>query len=98
MVAPCSDRTRRRPLSTRFGDLGARVEVGASPWRLGAGDAALVSEWLDGWVGAAVEQRPELAVDGAAYLERRRTDLEHGRLAVTVPHLDLLALPPGAAA
>ena len=26
------------------------------------------------------------------------TDLEHGRLAVTVPHLDLLALPSGAAA
>jgi len=81
-----------------FGGLGARVEVRASPWRLGAGDESLVSEWIDGWVGAAVEQRPELATDGAGYLERRRTDLEHGRLAVTVPHLDLLALPSGAAA
>ena len=67
-----------------FGDLGARVEVGASPWRLGAGDAALVSEWLDGWVGAAVEQRPELAVDGAGlpratpHRPRARPPRRHG--------------------
>ena len=65
---------------------------------MGADDESLVSEWLDGWVGAAVEQRPELATDGAGYLARRRTDLEHGRLAVTVPHLDLLAMPSGATA
>ena len=78
-----------------FGALGAPVEVRESPWRLGAGCEALVSEWLDGWVGAAVEQRPELEATGAAYLERRRTHLGDGRLAVTVPHLDLLALPPG---
>ena len=97
-VARSSGPTRRRSAVDAFGGLGARVEVRASPWRLGAGDESLVSEWLDGWVGAAVEQRPELATDGAGYLERRRTDLEHGRLAVTVPHLDLLALPSGAAA
>jgi hypothetical protein len=81
-----------------FRALGAVVEVAPSPWRLGAGDEALVAEWVDGWVGAAVEQRPELADDAAAYLDRRRTDLDRGRLAVTVPHLDLLALPPGGGA
>lgn len=79
-----------------FDALGARVEVRPSPWQLGADQGALVSEWLAGWVRAAVEQRPELATAAATYLERRRTDLEHGRLAVMVPHVDLLALPAGA--
>ena len=80
-----------------FEALGSRVEVRSSPWLLGADDGALAVEWLDGWVGAAVEQRPELAAASADYVARRRTDLEHGRLGVTVPHLDLLAVPPGAA-
>ena len=79
-----------------FEALGARVEVRPSPWRLGADHGALAAQWLDGWVGPAVEQRPELAAASAAYVARRRTDLQHGRLAVTVPHLDLLAVPPGA--
>ena len=79
-----------------FGALGSLVEVRPSPWRLGADHAALASAWLDGWVGAAVEQRPELAAAGADHVARRRADLEHGRLEVTVPHLDLLAVPPGA--
>ena len=77
-----------------FDALGSRVEVRPSPWRLGATHGALIAEWLDGWVGAAVEQRPILATAAAGYLARRRADLEHGRLAVTVPHVDLLAVPP----
>ncbi|MEA2125053.1 MAG: hypothetical protein QOI80_1835, partial [Solirubrobacteraceae bacterium] len=32
--------------------------VRPSPWRLGAADAALTAEWLDGWVAAACEQEP----------------------------------------
>src|SRR5207253_1480066 len=31
-----------------------------SPWRLGPADAALIEEWLHGWVSAAGEQCPEL--------------------------------------
>ena len=81
-----------------FDSLGSRVEVRPSPWHLGAPDGALIAEWLDGWVRAAVEQRPILSTAGAAYLARRHTDLEHGRLTVTVPHVDLLAIPPGAVA
>ncbi|HET6968981.1 MAG TPA: class I SAM-dependent methyltransferase, partial [Ornithinibacter sp.] len=79
-----------------FAALGARVEVRPSPWRLDGGHRALVAQWLAGWVGAACDQRPELARAGASYLARRGSDLEHGRLAVTVQHLDLLALPPDA--
>jgi len=80
-----------------FGAVGSRVEVRPSPWRLQPDDRPLVEEWLDGWVRAAVEQEPILATAAAAYLVRRRTDLESGRLAVTVPHVDLLAVPPAAA-
>ncbi len=36
-----------------FDRLGADVIVRPSPWRLGAAQAALTTEWLAGWVGAA---------------------------------------------
>ncbi len=44
-------------------------------------------------MGAAVEQRPELATAASTYLARRLDEIEHGALVVTVEHLDLLALP-----
>ncbi len=92
-------RTLLGPVAARaavdtFGELGARVEVRPSPWRLDAGSPALTRHWLAGWVGAAVEQRPELAAAAPDYLARRHDEIERGGLAVTVQHLDLLALPP----
>ena len=84
-------------LVERFRSHGFHVSTAASPWRLGGRCRALTREWLDGWVAAACEQRPELAGVGAAYLERRTVDVEAGRLGVVVAHLDLLARPPGAA-
>jgi hypothetical protein len=70
---------------------GADVHVRPSPWRLGAPDAALASAWFDGWVDAAREIRPELAID--AYVEGRRRDMAAGRLRTIVHHADLLTLP-----
>ena len=92
-------RTLLGPVAARtavdvFGELGSRVEVRPSPWRLDAGCPSLTRDWLAGWVGAAVEQRPELAPAAPAYLARRLDEIEHGGLTVTVQHLDLLALPP----
>lgn len=75
---------------------GARVEVRPSWWRLDSGCRSLLVAWLSGWVSAACEQRPELATAAVSYLAKRHNDLEHDRLAVAVPHLDLLARPPGA--
>jgi hypothetical protein len=72
-------------------DMAVRVE--ASPWRLGADESALTAEWLRGWVGAACEQRPELAPSAVAYLNRRLAACSAGGLRVTVHHRDLLALP-----
>jgi Methyltransferase domain len=70
---------------------GAAVETRATPWRLGAADAALTGEWLRGWVGAAVEQEPRLAGRAGQYLERRLAQAASGDLSVTVGHSDLLA-------
>lgn len=73
-----------------FAAAGWNVRTASTPWLLDASEAALVGEWLAGWVGAAVEQRPELASAAAEYVERR---LACEGLAVTVPHQDLLAWP-----
>ncbi|GAA4734080.1 class I SAM-dependent methyltransferase [Phytohabitans rumicis] len=71
-----------------FTRLGMAVRVAPSPWRLGPARADLAAEWLRGWVGAAVEQRPELAGPAAAaYLSRRLAD----GFAAVVHHSDLLA-------
>jgi hypothetical protein len=73
--------------------LGAEVLVRPSPWRLGAGEAALAAEWLRGWVAAACEQQPELVADAQAYMQRRLAQAAAGQLAVTVDHSDLLVIP-----
>ncbi|MET8678877.1 class I SAM-dependent methyltransferase [Streptomyces sp. NPDC004647] len=76
-----------------FGRRGATVRVHASPWRLGADESALTAEWLRGWVGAACDQRPDLAPGAEAYLRRRLEACAAGELRVLVHHSDLLALP-----
>jgi SAM-dependent methyltransferase len=69
-----------------FADAGAAVTVGASPWRLGPDRSELTAAWLTGWLDAAAEERPDLAID--SYRERRR----QSDLVVTVGHTDLLAI------
>jgi len=76
-----------------FVGMGADVLVRPSPWRLGATQAELAVEWLRGWVAAACEQESELAADVDRYTRRRLAEAAAGRLAVTVAHADLLALP-----
>ena len=75
-----------------FSERGATVRVNPSPWRLGPGEAALTAQWLRGWVGAAVEERPALAARADRYLRERLAACEAGELRVTVHHSDLLAL------
>ncbi|MFJ7150716.1 trans-aconitate methyltransferase [Streptomyces sp. NPDC100445] len=76
-----------------FAARGATVLTRPSPWRLGPGEAALTEQWLRGWVGAAVEQRPELRERAEAYLDAQLAACAAGELRVTVHHTDLLALP-----
>jgi hypothetical protein len=75
-----------------FKKYGATVVRKPSPWRLGPEDSALVTEWLPGWVAAAVEQRLDLAIHAQAYLDCRLDDTD---LRVVVHHEDILALPAG---
>ena len=70
---------------------GVGVLLRSTPWRLGAGDAALISEWLAGRLAAACAQEPDLAVAAAAYARRRAAQLAEGALTVVVGHQDLLA-------
>ncbi len=73
--------------------VGLDVQARASLWRLGRADSALTTEWLVGWVDAALEQEPDLVAATADYLPRRLEDAAAGRLEVTVHHVDLLAVP-----
>jgi hypothetical protein len=76
-----------------FAGHGMTVRVQRSPWRLGSGEAALTSQWLRGWVGAAVEHRPGLRARTEGYLAERLSACATGELGVVVHHDDLLALP-----
>ncbi|MGW0498668.1 methyltransferase domain-containing protein [Streptomyces sp. NPDC003007] len=75
-----------------FSAHGATVRLHPSPWRLGPEQAALTEQWLRGWVGAAVEERPELRAEADVYLTNRLAACAAGELRVTVHHIDLLAL------
>ncbi|MEU0966426.1 class I SAM-dependent methyltransferase [Streptomyces sp. NPDC005917] len=75
-----------------FADRGATVKVHPSPWRLGPDEKALTEQWLRGWVGAAVEERSELAERAEAYLAERLAACAAGELRVVLHHSDLLAL------
>ncbi|MFJ1749088.1 class I SAM-dependent methyltransferase [Streptomyces sp. NPDC088116] len=72
---------------------GGTVRTYASAWRLGADESELTAQWLRGWVGAAREQRPELAPLADAYLTHRLATCAAGELRAVVHHSDLLALP-----
>lgn len=72
---------------------GAVVRSSPSAWRLDADQTALMGQWLQGWVGAAREHRPELALQEGTYLRRRLDACSAGELRVVVHHSDLLALP-----
>jgi hypothetical protein len=75
---------------------GWRVRTADTPWILDARQPRqrrLIAEWLDGWVGAALEQGPALEDVAAEYLRRRRARLARGDLRVVVHHKDLLAWP-----
>ena len=77
-----------------FRSAGWAVRVKDSPWRLGPGDRVLIAEWLDGWLAAAVEQRPALHEWAAEYARMRTAQLAADDLRVVVHHADLFAWPP----
>lgn len=77
----------------QFTSLGADVLVRLSPWQLNEGCASLLTEWFDGWIGAAGEQQPELRDASSEYAVRRLDEAAQGRLRVRVQHVDILVRP-----
>ena len=77
----------------RFGGLGYEILVQPSPWRLGAAQAELATEWFTGWIRAACEHAVELTPEAAPYARRRLAQAAAGELTATIDHVDLLASP-----
>lgn len=76
-----------------FREAGYRTWFRPSPWHLGETEMALALTLVDGWERAAVEERPELRREVAAWARRRRDQLNRQAVHLTVGHVDMLALP-----
>lgn len=76
-----------------FRTAGWATRVEGSPWRLGVSDRALLTEWMDGWLGAAMDERPALHEWAREYARSRSAQLAAGSLRVEVQHQDVLAWP-----
>lgn len=77
----------------RFRAIGWNVRTETTRWRLGADEPRLLGEWFDGWWGAALEQRPELAAEVAGFRAARAAQARRGALSAVIAHTDLLAWP-----
>ncbi len=75
-------------LARAFLTQGYRVRSAGSPWRLGAGDAALIRDLAEGAAAAACETGRVAEATVAAWLAARRS-----ASACTIGHQDLLAFP-----
>ncbi|HCR04609.1 MAG TPA: SAM-dependent methyltransferase [Gemmatimonadetes bacterium] len=80
-----------------FRAVGYRTWRMQTPWRLGAGDAALAQSLVDGWTRAAEEECPAEAGRIRTWAERRQHTVLEGAFVLIVGHVDLLALPGDAA-
>jgi hypothetical protein len=76
-----------------FREAGWNVRTADTRWRLGPQAPALLEQWFDGWLEAALEQRPDLRNEGARYGALRSDQLRRGALSAVVVHSDLLAWP-----
>jgi hypothetical protein len=77
-----------------FSAAGFRVRREASDWTLGARDAHLQRELVDGWARAATEIAPDLKETIACWRERRLRHVRSGRSRIVVGHDDIAALVP----
>jgi hypothetical protein len=77
-----------------FTAVGAEVRRVPSTWCLGLDRPRLLLQWLEGWLAAAAEQRPDQVGEIKRYRSRRHRQVDWGRLSAAVYHEDLLALPP----
>jgi hypothetical protein len=74
-----------------FARHGVPTVLRPSPWRLGAADSELLTDWFGGWLDAACEEEPRLSGPAQEYARRRLAQIADGRLCAGVHHVDLLA-------
>jgi SAM-dependent methyltransferase len=79
-------------LAGRFESFGHAVRLADSDWVFGRQDGAILRAMVAGVAAAAGETDPSLPL--AAWRARREQEIDAGALALTVGHLDMLALPP----
>ncbi|HHO49467.1 MAG TPA: class I SAM-dependent methyltransferase [Deltaproteobacteria bacterium] len=72
---------------------GHHVRLERADWRIAATDTEMIAQMIDGTAAAAAELHPR---PGRVEAWRQRRYGALGRVALSVGHLDLLALPPGA--
>ncbi|MCA9135245.1 MAG: class I SAM-dependent methyltransferase [Planctomycetales bacterium] len=70
---------------------GCHVTMKASDWKLNDDQSEMIKMMISGIVRRVASMTD--AVDVRAWSQRRMTQLERGRLQLTVPHVDLLSLP-----
>lgn len=78
-------------LNAALEDLGYRVELQPSPWRLGSEQAAMQTTLLEGWVEAARQLAPASAAWLDHWSAQRRRLLGEGNSQLRVGHWDLFA-------
>jgi hypothetical protein len=74
-------------------EAGWNLRTADTLWRLGEHDSALLEQWFDGWLDAALEQRADLRDEGVEYRASRHAQLRRAALSAVVVHTDLLAWP-----
>jgi SAM-dependent methyltransferase len=77
-----------------FERAGYRTWLVPSPWRLAASDRAVVGRLVEGWEEAAREESPGDTRRITRWAELKYGEAAGASFALTVGHLDLLALPP----
>jgi SAM-dependent methyltransferase len=82
-----------RVVEDTFRRRGYRTWSAPTPWRLEAADAELARRLVSGWANAAAEQRPDVADAVRSWAARRAEMVGQADFALTVGHVDLLALP-----
>lgn len=77
---------------------GGRLRQVRTPWRLSAdrarSDAELMRQYLRERAAVALDQDPDLGDAIRRWLPKRLADVDAGRLAITVDHVDQLIAPP----
>ena len=83
-----------RYMAERLGDLGARVTLVPTDWRIPANAPLMLSAMVEGIANAASQASAEDAAAFAAWAKRRHEAIGRNALTLVVGHQDLLAIWP----